>query len=428
MKTQFTKAISFLGILFLCILSFQVSAQNDTAGDNRVYIIVPQMHTFQGDLDNYMGNHLQYPKSAIDRGIQGTVNVTFVITKTGDIANISILSGISPDLDSEAVRVVSNMPPWNPGMKNGKAVNVKYNLPVYFQLSDWKNQAPSNQRQQSQYGPKPQDDTTFILRDGLYIDPYMGYGIGGPASSTGTSTMPAISMGSNLKFGVGVTYMFPSNIGISIGLQMQQYNFNYTYSNITGSEAYNGTQTAFRTVGSDTTVVAGYDESIKYSFMYAQVPLLCRYISSQENKLGFYAEAGLVINYLVNSQISGRVTETQYILDQAANTNWYDYYVTAPNESPTLSLTPQNPAKLIIAAHAAAGVLIPLTDKISLVLAVSPDFALMNAGDGSKDVVDFGTSKFYLYGEGSYGSFNSYTFDAKLLIKMSGSSQAVRVN
>lgn len=444
MKTQAIKIILLSGILLLGTMPFDASAQNG-ADSNRVYLIVPQMPAFPQDLDTYLSNHVRYPQSAIDKGIQGTVNVTFVITKTGDVTKVSVLSGISPDLDSEAVRVVSNMPAWSPGIKNGKPVNVEYNLPVPFQLKNAQNQQqnqppkPSPDQNQDKYGPKPQPDqnqveykaidTVFILRDGLYIDPYIGYGEGGPESSTATSIAPAVATGTNLKFGIGVSYIFPSGIGISAGLQLQQFNFSYSYSNILATSAYNGTVTENRATANDTTVIAGYNESVKYSFLYAQVPVLCRYISSQENKVGFYAEAGLVMDYLASSNISGTARQTRYQLSQAANTNWYMYSGTSANNT-TLNLTPQDPAKLTFAVHVAAGVIIPITDKISLILSLSPDYGLVNAGDGSKDMVNFGNAKYeyYLYGNGTYGSFNSYTFDAKLLIKLLGSSQAVRIN
>jgi TonB family protein len=405
--------LSTLLVLLISVLFYSKAAaqQNDS---DRIYIIVPQMPSFQGDLDSYMGSHLRYPQSAIDKGIAGTVNVTFVVTKTGDIRDVSVLSGVSPDVDSEAVRVVKSMPPWNPGIKNGKAVNVQYNLPVYFVLNNSNNPSDQNQfpEQRRSATIKP-IDTVYIPRDGLFVDPYFGFGEGGPQSSTSTS----INMGTNMKFGVGISYMFPSKIGISAGLQLQQYKFGYSYSDITPSSSYNNTATENRTTSNDTTVTAGYNETINYSFTYVQLPILCRFISSQENKAGFYAEAGIVVGYLISSQISGTATQTQYQLSQSPNTFWYTYNTTSSNNT-SVSLTSQNPAKLTFAVHAAVGFLIPFSSKISLILDISPDIGIINAGDGSKDYVNFGTSKFYLFGNGNYGSFNSYTGEAKLLIKM----------
>ena len=157
------------------------------------------------------------------------------------------------------------MPPWNPGIKNGKAVNVQYNLPVYFQLN-------TNQSQQQNRPPGQQQniyarDSVFIPRDGLYIDPYIGYGVGGPNSSTSTP----ITMGGNLKVGAGLSYIYPSGIGISAGLQVQQYSFNYSYSQIISSSSYNGVETAYRIGGGDTEVTAGYAEKATYSFTYIPI-------------------------------------------------------------------------------------------------------------------------------------------------------------
>ncbi len=420
LKTQIIKTISFSGIFLLASLSFQAYAQSDSLSGNRVYMIVPQMPTFQGDLDNFMADHLHYPKSAIDRGISGTVNITFIITKTGTVSNVTVLSGVSPDIDSEAVRVVKSMPPWNPGKKDGMAVNVQYNLPVYFALNNSKGtNPPPFQRQEA----RASWDTIYYLRDGLYVDPYLGYGLGGPPSDNLNNTQT--TAGSNFKFGANISYMFPSNIGISVGLQIQQYNFNYTYSNVVAPNNYYQDETALRTTSTDTTVTAGYGASLKYSFTYAQIPLLCRYISSQENRLGLYAEAGLVVNYLVNSQISGSGTQTQYLLNQPANTNIYLYQSSATNTE-NISMPSQNPAKLTMSAHGSIGALIPCTGKISVIVAFSYDMGILNAGNGSKDLTSFGTSQLYFYGQGTYGSFNSLAGEVKLLIKMSKAEYTAR--
>jgi hypothetical protein len=134
-----------------------------------------------------------------------------------------------------------------------------------------------------------------------------------------------------------------------------------------------------------------------------------------------------VANYLVSSQISGSATETQYLLSQTPNSNIY-LYSSASSVTKFVSLTPQGPTKFIVSAHAAAGALIPLATRISLILDASADMGITNAGSGSKDVIDFGTSKFYLFGSGQYGSFNAYLFEVKVLIKMFGSSERVHIN
>ena len=71
-------------------------------------------------------------------GIQGRVIATFVVMKDGSISNVKVVKSVSPELDTEALRVLSAMPNWTPGMQNGKAVNVKYTVPISFALPDSK--------------------------------------------------------------------------------------------------------------------------------------------------------------------------------------------------------------------------------------------------------------------------------------------------
>ncbi len=62
------------------------------------------------------------------------VFVTFVVEKDGSVVDAKVLRGIGGGCDEEALRVVRNMPKWNPGEQRGKKVKVQYNLPVRFTL------------------------------------------------------------------------------------------------------------------------------------------------------------------------------------------------------------------------------------------------------------------------------------------------------
>ena len=68
------------------------------------------------------------------KGTQGRVTVQFVVEKDGSIANARVLRGIDPELDKEAVRVISAMPKWKPGEQRGKPVRCKFTVPVMFKL------------------------------------------------------------------------------------------------------------------------------------------------------------------------------------------------------------------------------------------------------------------------------------------------------
>jgi protein TonB len=66
----------------------------------------------------------------------GTVYITFVVEKNGSVSNAKVLRGVSkgPGLDAEALRVISSMPAWTPGMQNGNIIRVQFNLPIHFLL------------------------------------------------------------------------------------------------------------------------------------------------------------------------------------------------------------------------------------------------------------------------------------------------------
>lgn len=403
-------------LFFLAIVTFRVTAQ-DTASDNRIYMVVQQMPVFPGDIDNYLADHIQYPQSAIDRHIEGIVYVTFIINKTGDISEVTVLSGLNPDIDSEAVRVVRSMPPWNPGIMNGKPVRVQYNLKVPFLLNGSRRQQP---------GIEPHEyynyrDTVFILRDGLYFDPFIGFGISGPQSSSSASISNTVSF----KGGLGVSYMLPSGIGISTGIGIQQNGFSYSPSSSLNPALFDDLPTKYRTSSNDTTVTTGFNSNVTYSFLYLQVPLFGRFISSSEDKIGFYAEAGIQFNYLLSSKITGSVTQSQYKLEQNPNSNFYVLGTPESGNSEPINTNAMDASKTTLSSHLAAGILFPLSSGISLILDVSAENGITNAGDGKKDVATLGSSQYYYYGTGNYGTFNSYMLEAKLLLKLSGSSEHV---
>ena len=64
----------------------------------------------------------------------GKVLVTFIVNKNGKVENAKVTRGIDPALDAEAIRVVSLLPDWKPGMQRGTAVDVVYTMPFEFSL------------------------------------------------------------------------------------------------------------------------------------------------------------------------------------------------------------------------------------------------------------------------------------------------------
>ena len=82
----------------------------------------------------YMRTHIRYPADAREQDIQGRVLVTFIVNKDGSIAEPEVVKSVYPSLDEEALKMISTMPKWKPGMNRGKPVRTKYTLPVNFRL------------------------------------------------------------------------------------------------------------------------------------------------------------------------------------------------------------------------------------------------------------------------------------------------------
>ena len=102
-----------------------------------VFTIVENMPVFSGGetaLKKYVEQKCQYPFSALDKKVEGTVYVSFVVDAYGEISGVGILKGANPSLDKVAYWIVSNMPSWEPGRQNGSPVSVQYNLPIKFSL------------------------------------------------------------------------------------------------------------------------------------------------------------------------------------------------------------------------------------------------------------------------------------------------------
>ncbi len=86
------------------------------------------------ELLKFIAENTQYPEAAKAQKIQGKVIIRFIVNTEGNTEGITVLKGVDPMLDAEAVRVVSMLSGFKPGMQNGKAVPVWYMVPVNFTL------------------------------------------------------------------------------------------------------------------------------------------------------------------------------------------------------------------------------------------------------------------------------------------------------
>lgn len=109
-----------------------------------VFTVVEQQPEFPGGMDamyKYIAENISYPTEARENHKEGRVFLKFIVSSTGTVSNIQILKGVGHGCDEEAVRVVATMPKWNPGVQNGKPVDVYFNMPIHFQLSKSKSVA-----------------------------------------------------------------------------------------------------------------------------------------------------------------------------------------------------------------------------------------------------------------------------------------------
>ena len=96
--------------------------------------IMPEFPGGMAALMKFLGTNIKYPTISQEMGSMGRVIVQFVVDKDGTITNPTVARGVDAYLDKEAIRVVSSMPKWKPGVQNGKKVRVKYTVPVVFRL------------------------------------------------------------------------------------------------------------------------------------------------------------------------------------------------------------------------------------------------------------------------------------------------------
>ncbi|MFY0689184.1 MAG: TonB family protein [Cyclobacteriaceae bacterium] len=112
-------------------------------GNEQVYTVVDQIPEFEGGMTEfykYVGSTITYPKQARQAGTSGRVFVQFVVEKDGSVSNVQTVKGVSPELDTEAEKVIATSPNFQPGSVDGKPVRVRMVIPIVFALSDDNNQ------------------------------------------------------------------------------------------------------------------------------------------------------------------------------------------------------------------------------------------------------------------------------------------------
>jgi TonB family protein len=121
-----------------------VAETPDLPVEGKIFTVVENQPEFPGGnkaMYKFLGENIKYPAAAARANVGGRVFLSFIVTANGNIENINVLKGIGFGCDEEAIRVVSSFPKWKPAMQNGQVVNVRYNLPINFQIKDKQGQS-----------------------------------------------------------------------------------------------------------------------------------------------------------------------------------------------------------------------------------------------------------------------------------------------
>ncbi len=107
--------------------------------EGEIFVVVEQTPEFpggMGELMKYLQRNVSYPAAAQQAGIQGKVEVEFTVKKDGSVADVKVIRSVNPELDAEAVRVISAMPKWKPGEQRGTPMDARFEMPIVFRLSE----------------------------------------------------------------------------------------------------------------------------------------------------------------------------------------------------------------------------------------------------------------------------------------------------
>ncbi len=128
------KKMFLIMMIALFSLNMGIYAQQNA----KAYDIVDVMPQFPGGMNammKFVSDNVKYPKEAEKKKLEGKSAIHFIVEKDGSISNVSVKKSSHPILDQEAMRVVKSMPKWIPGKLKGKAVRVKFIIPIAFRLN-----------------------------------------------------------------------------------------------------------------------------------------------------------------------------------------------------------------------------------------------------------------------------------------------------
>ena len=139
-KTSFAylRRVMCLPLLFLIFVACSRSVDNTLPEKNQQTVkneTDPEYPAGREAWMRYLSKNFKYPKEAVEKEIQGTVVVQFLVDKEGNIHNVKALSG-PEELKPEAVRLIKESGKWIPAKNNNQNVNTYRKQPITFRLQE----------------------------------------------------------------------------------------------------------------------------------------------------------------------------------------------------------------------------------------------------------------------------------------------------
>ena len=160
------KPILCIALMLLPLLTIAQNEKTDST-----FALVEKMPEFPGGQDAliaYLSKELRYPEEARKSGAAGKVVTQFVVSENGSISNIKIIRSVGCGCDEEAIRVISKMPRWVPGMQDGAPLKVYFKLPITFVMNP--NEVKNTVAMQASFPGGDKALEQFLKRNVLYPD------------------------------------------------------------------------------------------------------------------------------------------------------------------------------------------------------------------------------------------------------------------
>ena len=130
-KRAWCKTFALIPVFIAAFFVFSANTSANAAEDSKpLFDEQPAEKGFR----NYVMQKIIYPVRAQRDSVSGIVFVEFIIDTDGSLIDAKSISNIDPLLETEVLRVINSSPKWTPGMRDGKAIRVKYAFPVRFYI------------------------------------------------------------------------------------------------------------------------------------------------------------------------------------------------------------------------------------------------------------------------------------------------------